>query len=112
MVSFTHQEKIAIIFLVTALFCGSLFLLIQKKHPVLFAVFTVGAPEKFYKKINIHTASQTEWEFLPGIGAYRAAMIVETRSKKGGFKSISDVRYVKGIGPVVFNQIRDRLIDE
>lgn len=110
--SFTSQEKLAVLFLAAALFCGSFLLLVQKKHPGLFSMLTAAQPEKFYKKVNIHTAGQEEWESLPGIGSYRASMIVSARQERGGFQSINDVRYVKGIGPYVFNQIRDRLTDE
>jgi len=112
MISFTREEKIAIIFLAIALFCGSFFLLIQKKHPDFFAIFRLDSPDMFYPKINIHKASQKEWESLPGIGSYRASMIIKAREERGGFRSVQDVRYVKGIGPVVFNQIKDRLTDE
>ena len=98
----------AVLFLVFSLVSGSLLLLIQKKSPTLNkAIFS--RPEKVVRKIRINFATKEQWESLPMIGDYRATMIVETRERRGGFSSIEEVRYVKGIGPYVFNQIKPYL---
>ena len=44
------------------------------------------------KVVNINTASVSELNGLPGIGAKTAALIVEYRQKNGPFKKIEDVR--------------------
>ena len=41
--------------------------------------------------ININTASASDLEALPGIGAKTAARIVEYRQKNGPFKKIEDI---------------------
>ena len=41
--------------------------------------------------ININTASATELEALPGIGAKTAARIVEYRQKNGPFKKVEEI---------------------
>ncbi len=110
--TFTSQEKIAIVFLAAAVFAGSLLSLIKKQHPVFFSQLTADGYRLPRRKINIHSAAQEEWESLPGIGAYRARMIIAERQRRGRFSSVNDVRYVKGIGPHVFNQIKDFLSDD
>lgn len=58
-------------------------------------------------KININTASQTELETLPGIGTSTALKIIEYRKETGKFKSIEDIKNVKGIGESKYNKIKE-----
>lgn len=58
-------------------------------------------------KININTASQSELESLPGIGASTANKIIEYRQKNGKFKSIENIKDVKGIGDSKYNKIKN-----
>lgn len=58
-------------------------------------------------KININTASQTELETLPGIGASTASKIIEYRQNNGKFKTIENIKDVKGIGDNKYNKIKD-----
>ena len=46
------------------------------------------------KKVNINTATQTELETLPGIGASTALKIINFRIENGKFKSIDDIKKV------------------
>ena len=48
--------------------------------------------------ININTASATDLQALPGVGARTAALIVEYRQKNGPFKKVEDLMNVRGIG--------------
>ena len=57
------------------------------------------------EKININTASQTEFETLPGIGPSLAYKIVEYRERNGKFKTIEDLKNISGIGENKYNQI-------
>src|SRR5262245_5663808 len=57
-------------------------------------------------KININSASAEQFEALPGVGAKLAARIVEYRQKSGGFKSMSEMLNVKGIGEKNFAKIQ------
>ena len=41
--------------------------------------------------VNLNTASATDLEALPGIGAKTAARIVEYRQKNGPFKKVEDI---------------------
>ncbi|MBI5892688.1 MAG: helix-hairpin-helix domain-containing protein [Deltaproteobacteria bacterium] len=61
-------------------------------------------------KIDINTATQLDFESLPGIGPKLAQRIIEKRKELGGFKSIDDLKKVKGIGEKKFGRIKN-LID-
>ncbi|MCW3061456.1 MAG: Late competence protein ComEA, receptor, partial [Capsulimonas sp.] len=50
------------------------------------------------ERININTASETDLERLPGVGPATAARIIDFRQTNGGFRTLDDLRDVKGIG--------------
>jgi comEA protein len=56
--------------------------------------------------ININTATQAQFESLPGIGPKVAQRIVEYRQKNGQFKKIEDLMNVKGIGEKSFLKLK------
>ncbi len=57
--------------------------------------------------ININTASVSELDGLTGIGPTYAQRIVEYREANGGFKSIEELKNVKGIGDKTFDKLKD-----
>lgn len=59
--------------------------------------------------ININTASQEQFEALPGIGAKTAQRILEHRQKNGPFKKIEELMNVKGIGEKSFLKLKPYL---
>ncbi|WVU12045.1 ComEA family DNA-binding protein [Natranaerobius thermophilus JW/NM-WN-LF] len=61
-------------------------------------------------KININTADITLLESLPGIGPVRAESIIKHREKVGEFTSIEQIMDVNGIGPGIFNQIKELIV--
>lgn len=61
------------------------------------------------KLVNINTATAKELEALPRIGPVYAQAIVDYRTEHGSFAAIEDIVKVKGIGPVTFAGLRDRI---
>jgi competence protein ComEA len=56
--------------------------------------------------LNLNTATQSQLETLPGIGAATAKRILEYRQKNGGFKKIEELMNVKGIGEKSFLKLK------
>lgn len=60
--------------------------------------------------VDINTADAKALEALDGIGAAKAAAIVEYRAKNGPFKSVADLEKVPGIGAATVNKNRDNIV--
>ena len=56
-------------------------------------------------KVNLNAASQAQLEELPGIGPTYAQSIIAERQRRGGFKSVNDLRSVRGIGDKRFAEL-------
>lgn len=57
--------------------------------------------------IDLNTATVQALEALPGIGPAKARAIVDYREREGRFKSTQQVMDVAGIGPAIYESIRD-----
>ena len=60
-------------------------------------------------KVNINTASADELTKLPRVGPKMAQKIVEYRTAHKSFKTVDELRNVKGIGPKVLDGMRPYL---
>jgi len=58
-------------------------------------------------KININTATAEKLDSLPSIGPARATDIISYREENGGFKTIEELKNIKGIGDKSFEQLKD-----
>jgi competence protein ComEA len=59
--------------------------------------------------VNLNTASVTDLEGLPGIGAKTAARIVEYRQKNGPFKKVEELMNVRGVGEKNFVKLKPQI---
>lgn len=59
------------------------------------------------EKININSASKEELDSLPGVGEVTAQKIIDYREENKEFKSIDEIKNVKGIGENKFNDLKD-----
>jgi len=57
--------------------------------------------------ININRASLEELMELPGIGQQKAQDIIEYRNQNGQFNTIEEIQNVSGIGPTIFENIKN-----
>jgi len=56
--------------------------------------------------VNVNTATEEELQLLPGIGAARAEALIKLRKQRGGFKSLEQLKDVKGIGDASLERLR------
>jgi competence protein ComEA len=66
---------------------------------------SVGEKEE-PQKIDLNRAEVWLLEALPGIGESKAQAIIDYRQKNGGFRNITEITNVEGIGPATFEQIK------
>lgn len=139
MLFFTPQEFRAIIFLTATLLVGSGILIYRKYHtdfssrPFLeqsnfrtssFSSQTHtdtslkvardpaahSSSKTPFTKINLNTAELEELERLPSIGPVLAQRIIDYRTKYGAFRSIEEIKKVRGIKDKSFEKIKDYVV--
>jgi competence protein ComEA len=57
--------------------------------------------------VNLNTATLADLDTLPGVGPVLAQRILDARTAQGGFKAVSDLRKVNGIGDARYEQLKD-----
>lgn len=72
----------------------------------LFAALSVLTASLSLAAVNINTASPSELEALPGIGPAKAKAIADYRQQHGAFKSVEELKNVKGIGEGIFSKLK------
>lgn len=61
------------------------------------------------KKVSINTASLEELQTLTGIGESKAKSIIEYREENGGFKDVTELKNISGIGDSIFDKIKENI---
>ena len=64
-------------------------------------------PAELPQKIDINHAEAWLLEALPGIGETKAQAIIAYRQQNGGFGHIIEITNVSGIGPAIYEDIKD-----
>lgn len=59
--------------------------------------------------VNLNTATKDELVALSGIGPAKAQAILDYRTQHGGFKSVDELKDVKGIGARRFEKLKPEL---
>lgn len=62
-----------------------------------------------FAAVNINTATQDELDAVKGIGPGKAKAIVDYRTKNGPFKSVDELKNVKGFGDKTLAKLRPEL---
>lgn len=57
--------------------------------------------------VNLNTATAAQLETLPGVGPTLARRIIDYRNRHGGFRTVSELRQVDGVGDVRYAQLKD-----
>ena len=73
----------------------------------LFGLLSYAVTALALAAVNINTATVEELKALPGIGPAKAQAIVDDRKENGHFKSVEDLKKVKGIGEGIFGKLKD-----
>ena len=82
---------------------------------IVLALCVFGAPAFANKKppatpVNLNTATSEQLQQVPGIGPSTADKILQFRKSYGAFKSVDDLRAIRGIGPKRLEKMRKYLV--
>ena len=78
-------------------------------HRLSLALGLLLVPAIAFGAININTATKDELVALPGIGPAKAQAIVDYRKAHGPFKTVEELKEVKGIGAKRFEKLKPDL---
>lgn len=67
------------------------------------------APETALRPVDLNAAGTMELEALPGIGPVLARRILEHRARTGRFRTVEELRAVRGVGPRLLERLRGRV---
>ncbi len=97
MLHFTKQEKQVLLLVATVFAAGSLTHYVLDRWPAMRKSVRFADSEEIYQKLDVNTASLEELVGIPYIGEYTARQIIDYRQGKGPFKSLEEIKLVRGI---------------
>lgn len=110
------QQRVVLFLIVCALAASAILIIthLQREKAlsnieIVHSAFEICSEEIIPDKVNINTAPLEELMTLPKIGTVTSKRITEYRKIYGGFKSIKEITKVKGIGPKIFEEIKEMI---
>jgi competence ComEA-like helix-hairpin-helix protein len=97
MLHFTKQEKQVLLLVATVFTAGSLTHYVLERSPAFKNAVGVVESAEIYPKLDVNTASFDELVRIPYIGEYTARQIIDYRQQKGPFRSLEEIKLVRGI---------------
>jgi competence ComEA-like helix-hairpin-helix protein len=70
---------------------------------------SVPEPRAVDGPLDLNRATARQLDDLPGIGPVLAGRILDHRRRFGSFRTVEDLRAIRGIGPRLFERLRTRL---
>lgn len=70
----------------------------------------LGAAPAAPGKVNLNTATLAQLDTLPGVGPVLAQRIIDYRASHGGFREVSELRQVDGIGEETYTRLKDLVV--
>ncbi len=62
------------------------------------------------RQVDLNQATVSDLEALPGIGPKLAQRVIEHRDERGPFRTVEDLRQVRGIGRKKFDRLRPHVL--
>lgn len=115
MFNLSKRERFIVLFLIAFLVAGSAITLYRKSNSVVdvkIRAFDYEDLSGSVKKININNADESVLMRLPGVGKALAGRIVEYRNRQGNFRSIEEIKKIKGVKESLFVRIKDNITIE
>ncbi len=116
----TARERLAFGALGAAALLGLGALLWQRQHPPLTVVGSATPTDAAQweaaldeaKRVDVNAAGVAALERLPGVGPALAQRIVDHRRVHGRFRTAEELQDVRGIGPGLYDSLRDYVAAE
>lgn len=106
MLELTSQEKKTIIFILCLLLLGIGIDFLRKKTPAYGLIDYEALKERLFEKVDINKATLSELRTMPKLGEKTAQAIIEYRNSYGEFKSLEELKKVKGIKDKKLTQLK------
>ncbi len=101
----TPQERLVLIFVGAVVFLG-VGLNFYRKSLIPLDIRSIIEQQKNNSSLNLNKANLTALSKIPAIGPALAEAIIDCRNRFGPFKSLEELKLVKGINQSRFNQIK------
>lgn len=108
------RERSVLLILIAILLIGIAFGFYQRRPAYVGVrsdsfVWSERNPSAENLKININEADIAKLMKLKGVGKVLAGRIIEYRSANGNFRSVEELRKVKGLGQKLYEKIKDEV---